>query len=217
MPKIYALFLFLLVLACGSKNRCYINYGFQFPLSVTLQDTFSIGDTIWYEMNLTNQLLDENSGNYIDLTDYELFFGLTIGKIDTDFIHDVNHQFKIHAEKGSVTRETNHFIYTYLHFKSINEKHFKVGLIPQKKGCYSTAVNLPSIFVYKEEKDELNITNTKCWEKLWPNTHTFTNNGQSNYHLVENICQYSPYDSVISCYDDSVRHKKGGYAFCVTE
>ncbi|BDS13569.1 hypothetical protein [Aureispira anguillae] len=217
MPKIYILFLFLLVIACGSKNRCYINYGFKFPLSVTPKDVFSIGDTIWYEMNLSNQLLDENTGNYIDLTDYELFFDLTIGKVDTDFIYSANHLFDIHSQIGKISKKVNHFHYTYLHFSSINEKHFKIGLIPTQKGCYETEVSLADIFIEKEENDELNITETECWEKLWPDTYAFTNNGQCNHYLVDGICQYSPYDSTLACSVDSVHYTKGAYAFCVKD
>ncbi|BDS09513.1 hypothetical protein [Aureispira anguillae] len=219
MYKIYVLLLSLfLAVACGSKDPgCSIKYGFEFPLSVTPKDVFSVGDTIWYEMDLPNQLLDRNSGNYFDFTDYELFFNLSTSKIDTNFVYNATHQFNIHPEIGKVTTEVNGFVYTHFHCKSINEKRFKIGLIPKKKGCYSTSIRLADVFMDKQGKNSLNIGNTECWEYLWPDTYAFTNNGQCNHYLIDGVCQYSPYDSLLSCTVDSVHYTKGAYAFLVKD
>ncbi|WP_264789728.1 hypothetical protein [Aureispira anguillae] len=219
MYKLYVfLLLFSLVVACGEKHSgCYVEYGFEFPLSVTPKDVFSIGDTIWYEMDLPNQLLDKNSGDYFDFTGYELFFKLSSSKVDTDFVYNTTHLFDIHAEIGEVTTEINGFVYTHFHFKSINEKHFKIGLIPKKKGCYDTEISLANIFYDKEENNDLNIGDTDCWEYLRPDTYAFTNNGQSNHYLVDGICLYSPYDSLLICHVDSIQHTRGAYAFCVKD
>ncbi|BDS14127.1 hypothetical protein [Aureispira anguillae] len=220
MYKIYVLLLPLfLTAACGSKNPgCSIKYGFEFPLSITPKDVFSIDDTIWYEIDLPNQLLDKNSGNYFDFTNYELFFNLSTSKIDTDFVYNTTHLFDIHAEIGKVTTEVNGFVYTHFHFKSINEKKFKIGLIPKKKGCYNTSIRLADVFIDKEKNKDLNIGNTDCWEYLWPDTYAYTNNGQSNHYLVDGLCQYtSSSDRRLICSEDSVFHTKGGYAFCVKD
>ncbi|BDS13572.1 hypothetical protein [Aureispira anguillae] len=219
MYKIYVLLLSLfLAAACGSKDPgCSIKYGFEFPLSITPKDVFSVGDTIWYEMDLPNQLLDKNSGDYFDFTDYELFFDLSTSKIDTDFVYGATHLFDIYAEVGKVTQEVNSFIYTHFHFKSINEKKFRIGLVPKKKGCYGTSIHLADIFLNKQENKDLNIGDTECWEYLWPDTYAFTNDGQCNHYLVDGICQYSPYDSLLICSGDSVHFTKGAYAFCVKD
>ncbi|WP_264789726.1 hypothetical protein [Aureispira anguillae] len=220
MYKIYTLLLSLfLAAACGSKDPgCSIKYGFEFPLSVTPNDVFSVGDTIWYEMDLPNQLLDKNSGNYFDFTNYELFFDLSTSKIDTDVVYGATHLFEIYAEVGKVTKEVSSFVYTHFHFKSINEKQFKIGLIPKKKGCYDSSIRLANIFIDKEKNKDLNIGNTDCWEYLWPDTYAFTNNGQSNHYIVDGVCQYySASDSRLACSVDSVHFTKGAYAFCVKD
>ncbi|BDS09511.1 hypothetical protein [Aureispira anguillae] len=219
MYKIYVLLLSLfLAAACGKRHSgCYVEYGFKFPLSVTPNDVFSVGDTIWYEMDLPNQLLDKNSGNYFDFTNYELFFDLTTSKIDTDFVYNTDHLFDVYAEIGRVETEVNYFAYTYFHFKSINEKKFKIGLIPKKKGCYNTSIRLADAFYDKEENNDLDITATNCWEYLRPDTDAYTNDGQSNHYLVDGVCLYSPYDSLLICHVDSVKHTRGSYAFCVKD
>lgn len=217
MSKLYTLlFLLLLVAACGSKdNGCSVKYGFEFPLSVTSQDTFSVGDTIWYEMALPNQLLDKNSGNYYDFTDYELYFDLSMGKSDTNFIYDATHLFDIYAEIGRVEQEFNYFIYTSIYFNGVNDKRFKIGLIPKRKGSYYTGVRLTDDFLDKEISGDLNIEETKCWEHLQPDTYAYTNDGHSNYYLVDGLCQYSSYDSLLGCFDDPIKFTRGNYAFYV--
>ncbi len=41
----------ILLQSCGPKD-CEKRFAFEFPMSVTAQDTFDIGDTIWHEMQL---------------------------------------------------------------------------------------------------------------------------------------------------------------------
>jgi hypothetical protein len=192
-----------------------VDYSFDFPLSITLQDTFSVGDTIWYEIDLPNQLLDKNSGEEIDFTDYELYFDLSLGRSDTNFVYGASHLFDLYMEVGRVESQFGDIV---LHFKSTNEKTFKLGVIPLRSGVHYSGVYLANDF-FRIEDDNigngLEITNGMCREYMLAGSSCYTNNGYNNYHMLVDSCQYSPYDSLLVCVDDSIKFARGGYAFHV--
>ena len=90
------------LIGCLGSNSCHNYYSFEFPTKVSSQDTFYLRDTIWCTMDLPNQLLDRNSGNYIDFSNYELYYSVSISKIDTNIVYDAMSLFKIQELEGRV-------------------------------------------------------------------------------------------------------------------
>ncbi|WMX17031.1 hypothetical protein [Aureispira sp. CCB-E] len=214
------LLLFIIAVAissCLTSNPCLKYYSFEFPVKVTAQDTFSVGDTIWYEMDLSNQLLDKNSGSYIDFTDYELYFSLNFSKVDTGMVYGATLLFDLYAEVGEIKQNVNGFAYTYIHFDDVNNKKFRIGVIPKHKGVFSSSISLPSYLCNKEVSDteRLNIGSENCIEYMCDESGAKINNGNINYYLVDGVCQWTT-DSLEICYgtyDESA--SKGGFAFVV--
>jgi hypothetical protein len=204
-------------ISCLEFGSCHNYYSFEFPATVTAQDTFQLGDTIWCEMNLPNELLDRNSGTYIDFTDFELFYFVSISKVDTNFVYDAMHQFDIYSKKGRIEQQINNFTYTYVYFDTLNNKTFKFGLIPEEKGVYDMGISLASYFAKLETDDNrewLQITDSKCREHMYFESNVFINNGNDNYYIVDGICQWT-FDSIQTCYESYEKHSKGGFAFVV--
>lgn len=205
--------------SCFTSNTCYNYYSFEFPMTISpSQDTFHIGDTIWCEMNLPNEILDKNSGEYIDFTDYELFYTLSMDRVDTNtLLHTPILDFDLYAETGRIDQDVNTFVYTYTYFKTINEKTFKIGLIPKQKGTFCLGYSLASYFSRIEADDtkRLEITDTKCREEMTTESGIRINNGNINYYLIDGVCQWTP-DSLQICYGSYDKMAaKGAFAFVV--
>ena len=209
------LVLFLLQ-SCVGKG-CHKEYAFNFPMTVTPQDTFSIGDTIWYEMNLPNEILDRNSGEYIDFTDFKLYFTFDIETVDsTTYVQSAQLDFDIVTDIGQFELVTNTFIYADIYTKSINEKHFRFGLIPKKSATYTSGINFPGYYFDLEDNSELNLAHPECSEVMITESTRRINNGAVNYHMVDGFFKYDNYDSTRYDYGTYDHYSnKGGYAFHV--
>lgn len=61
------------------ERACHKSYAFEFPIQVTpAQKTFYIGDTIWVEGDIPNNIFDNISKKYIDITNFELQFSFSV-------------------------------------------------------------------------------------------------------------------------------------------
>ncbi len=86
MIKIVNIILLVVFMQSCTPKDCEQHFAFEFPMSVTPQDTFNIGDTIWHEMLLPQKLLDKNSGEYVDMKDFNLYFEIAVSRWDSNTI-----------------------------------------------------------------------------------------------------------------------------------
>lgn len=82
MKRIYVIFVgvFLVAASCGKGEKCSREYAIEHPVSVyPIQDSYAIGDTIWFEMNfsdffdalVTNNFTGDQSNRTIQLKDFD--------------------------------------------------------------------------------------------------------------------------------------------------
>lgn len=208
--------------SCSSK-QCIQNFSFEFPLSVTPQDTFEVGDTIWFEMKSSQDVLDVYSGEYYDLRFLNLYFTFVMQKLDTNYIFNPIGSFELYPIEGSFSSQGNtlgEYHITPLQGDSIN---FKFGLIPNKRGKFEVEFSLPLEIYYLETGEyrnkRLTITNSTCDQYMFPYSSLVTNEGATNRHLRDsNRCyQFSPTDTTTSCIgnDNIPLSGRGTFAFVV--
>ena len=189
-------------------------------MSITAQDTFDIGDTIWHEMRLPQKVLDKNSGEYINLDEFNLHFEMSATRWDTTQRNPILN-FRIVQDIGTITQAVNGFVFTYLEFESITEKNLRFGLVPTQSGKYSEGVVFPLTLYEKEElplkdPERFRLTDSRCSQFMVFYSTIRINEGAINYHLIDNLCKPSVYSNDTFCmepYDFVV--DRGTYAFVV--
>ena len=213
--------LFITLSSCLDRN-CYKFYAFEFPLTVTPKDTFTIGDTIWWEMNVPNQLLDQNTGNYIDVTNFELYFDLFVSEIDSTVPIPtpsiVNEFIKI-VQVGRLEPVNDIAQRLFVKTTSLTEKHFRFGLVPTRSATYDVSLNFPNIYYDLEGFNQraFVVADPNCREYITQESTIPSNQGQSNYYLLTGVCQ-TDNDGIRTCYtpDQAPLHQtNGSYAFHV--
>ena len=199
---------------------CSKNYAFGFPISVTSQDTFTVGDTIWWAMDIPNQLFDTTSGEYIDLTDFELFFWFGIAKLEhNSVVSSQTHLFNFTAELGGIEQDIDVFNSAHFLMQSTNDKRFKVGCIPTKAGAYDAEIGFPNLYGTGEglRGEELQVVDPNCKEFITRKSKITINNGEINYHMMEGVCRFLSNGNQ-HCYGpESELHTYSVYAFHVKE
>ena len=211
----------LLCSGCLFPKSCRHTYAFEFPISVTAQDTFAVGDTIWLESNISNQLLNHQTGEYIDLTHFDLYFSFFIEQADSTI--PITGQgclelFEVINQVGQLEPFVNRVSDHNIKMASTAEKRFRVGLIASEPSTYVIGLGLSSYYYALEESPEgrLGIADDQCFEKITSDSKVMVNNGKINFYLIKDICRYNA-QGWRSCYDqgnpeDSIY---GGYAFHV--
>ena len=205
------------------KPSCTRKFEFHFPATITQGDTFDIGDTLWMEMDLPNQLIDHQTGEWIDLSEFDLYFSFSIEKRDTIYVNNAVKDFELVEGIGSFTQEgTGRFISTYTHFKSKTERELYLGIVPKKSGVYFMALSLPIEYAIAEEstipEEQLKIISSDCYQGMVEYSGTRFVGGASNYYLITQYpCQQaSPTDTLRICRSDSTfMAHGGGHAFVV--
>jgi len=145
---LYSVGLFILIASCVPQNTCYRKYKFSFPAALyPALDTFSVGDTIWYEMNVNNQLEDQETGDIIDMSDFELYYEFGATRYDTIDYNDALSNFTFHAIEGNLNLTSS---IGYVSFDNVNNKKFKMAFVPQKKGGHVFSVSLGFNLVFEE-------------------------------------------------------------------
>ena len=213
--------LFLTLIGCIQDN-CVKNYAFEIPITVTPKDTFVVGDTIWWEMGIPNQLLDHSSGNYIDLTNFELYLSFFISEVDSTL--PVGEPSKIDAfipieNMGYIQHLTVPSQRVNFRPISVIDKRFRHGMVASETGTYNTSLywSIEHRAREREEQEELIDLDLKCQEYLTIDSRVVVNNEETNFYLVENVCQLRN-DGSRSCYGSKETHiASGNYAFHVKE
>lgn len=218
MKMLCYLLLFLLLYSCRPPE-CYQPFEFHFPFATSEQDTFGIGDTLWVAMSVPNQMVDHQTGEWVDITQFELYFELGLFQLDTPFYENGLPYFEVIEAIGDTAYQGYNPI---AHVKSTTEKTMYLGFVPRKKGIFLLSMNLPLDYFYAEEaehlEDRLSVTNSLCTrQNVTRYSEVQFNEGDINFHLIKDLpCQrltpdYEPY-----CYTDSIELARlGGYAFMV--
>ena len=217
----FCLTLLVSSLACR-KQECLKKFEFHFPATITQGDTFNIGDTLWMEMDLPNQLIDHQTGELVDLSNFDLYFSFGLNKLDTNYANNVVNDFNLIERVGSINQEMQgRFLITNVHFKSITEKKLSIGMIPKKKGVYMMSLDLPMQYILAEEYTDpaykIEIINSPCRQLIAEYSGTRFERGCPNYYLMRQYpCVQSSFDNTNICLDDSTfMAHRGGHAFVV--
>ena len=220
-----ALLLYLLVSIWGCMKvpePCAKDYAFEFPIIVTPKDTFTVGDTIWWEMNVPNQLFDTTSGEYIDLTNFEVFFWFAISKLEPNItVTGSSHTnlFSFVAELGRVEQNIGTLYSVYFLTHTTQDKRFRIGCIPTQVGTYDAVLYFPRLYFDGEGLlgEELQVVDANCKEFITQRSKITINNKELNYHMMEGVCRYTP-DGSQDCYGpQSELSMHSVYAFHVKE
>jgi hypothetical protein len=168
---------------------------------------------------MPNQVLDRASGEYIDWTNFELFFSNGFSRLDTPTITDGDADFDIVQNVGKVERVNNGHLQTFIHTQTITDKRFRVGFIAKRAGLYTGSLSFPLKYLAIEQnsfhEERLNISNPDCQEAISGKSNLRVNDGNINHYLVDGICQTS-WDGLEICIDEYDHFSNyGGFAFVV--
>lgn len=204
------------IYSCRKPQKCGREYAFNFPTTISPElDSFSIGDTIWYEVEYNNLIKDEISGQMVDITNLELdHFEFNIDRIDTTRIEFVGGNFDFFAIEG-IFEPTLRGGKLYVE-KSINNR-FKMFFIPQKKGVYLLNGALPSYYI-NEEEIEIYLDDSPCISSVYRGSRLIPNNENNDFSLFEDRYIIIPTQtSIDTTYWSEVEDPqgKGFYVFSV--
>ncbi len=133
--------------SCHKKKYCQRNYIFENPTSIyPIQASYNIGDTLWYELDFTNDIKDVTTGEIIKLENF-------------DFMRNVIHLSKLHDSTTSVlgqyTNSGGDFDYIVEKGQIVdkyssgpeyklayydNSYHLKIGIIMKASGRFSSRI-----------------------------------------------------------------------------
>lgn len=174
-------------------------------------------------MNLPNQLVDHQTGELIDLSEFELYFKLGIEKTDTAYINNYIDSFELIEKIGFLNQSRDGFTQTHIHFRGQSDRIFHLGIVLQKKGVFLLVLGLPSEYgiaeLAEKEEDRLKVINSSCtYQDVTRYSGVRFNDGNINYYLLSTQpCQQaSPTDNLTFCNPDSTTTaNRGGYVFIV--
>jgi len=183
------LFLIIIIISCVPDPTCIRNYHFEFPAKVyPAQDTFNRGDTIWYELNVANEVEDTQTGEWIDISTVDLWFSMDISRFDTLYTNFSLSHFDYILVEGNQQFSS---ISSALSFNEIGNKRFKMGLIPKYKGAYRMSISIGHEFT-NVNTGSLNLED-ECKESLAYSTVVINNNDNNTeiltglYQIIEDI------------------------------
>ncbi len=137
-------------------------------------------------MQLPENILDKNTGEYIDIKDFNLYFEAYMSRWDSNRVRDAMLEFVVVEDVGRVTQTVNLFVFTYLEFESIKIKNLRFGLIPTTSGKFSGGVEFPMEFYEKEhvapqDPERFRLTNSPCDQFMTSYSGVRINDGAINY------------------------------------
>ncbi len=182
----YRLLLFVVciistIYSCRKPQKCVREYEFNFPATITpVLDSFSIGDTIWYEVEFNNFIEDEITGEQVDITNLDLtHFEFYIERFDTIHLTYIGNNFIYFATEG-IFEQTSWGGRLYLD-GSIN-KTFKMFFIPHERGGYAISGVLP--FLYSDEELEVYLDNP-CIASVFKRSRLMPNNDHIDFSVYD--------------------------------
>lgn len=149
-------------------------------------------------------ILDKSSGSYVDIEHFNLFFRIGIEKLDSTEPITGNghiHLFQLVEDVGRFEQRTNGLNYTYLITKSIQEKQFRLGLVPTESGSFNSSISFPPLYYNLEDNrhSQLYVIDSTCRETITYKSEINVNNKNVNYYIMAGICR-STLDGERRCY-----------------
>jgi hypothetical protein len=133
--------------SCHKKKYCQRNYIFENPTSIfPIQSSYNIGDTLWYELDFTNDIKDVTTGEIIKLENFDFMRNF----IHFERLHDSTtsvvgqeansgNSFDYIVEKGQIVHQYSHGPEYKLAYYD-NSYHLKIGIIMKETGRYSSRI-----------------------------------------------------------------------------
>lgn len=192
--KIKLLFVLILLLcnlsSCIKLNQCSKFWKFELPFNIeNQQDTYRLSDTIWVVSEFNSSLHDLNSGDFVNVGDFDFKVNITLGEIHGTPISFANDQFEVVKQNGSLTYiglnnsspdiAGNAGYHRVKHNFQSNLNSFKYGFIPKKEGVF--LLSLLSIF--ESEFDDIDF-GTECLEEIDRIIFKMNNNQNNNFDLL---------------------------------
>ena len=170
---------------CKKGGLGCANTVYNFKININAHpnlDSVHIGDTIWFEINASNNLIDINSNSAVDFSGAAnlgtaiSFVKFTGGSIsDPGAVFSAN-DFTFFLETGQqVNNPFVEGIREYLFLEKNNFFKFKLGIIPKQNGIYSIGISNAANVYRKSEKC------TKAYFEI-----DFANTNQHLYFLQNN-------------------------------
>jgi hypothetical protein len=164
MKKIAAWILILssifLVYQCVEKDKCIQFYHIQLNGTIEdVQDTVSLGDTLWYEMRLGEMLFDTISQSWIPRNEESFPLYFTATKLDSNRYYNAEEMFEYYPIYGEITFERlSQFTYVIIQTHQLNsERIIRFGFKAKEKGIFLT-----SPLVLRKDFEDLLIGDQKC-------------------------------------------------------
>ncbi len=188
----------IIVILSGCFKNLICNYDITYSFQFTAQaypdnDSISIGDTVWLEINIPVILKDDISGGMINFSNAQnLSIDVGVfGLISIDSIMGSAKNFNFVSIKGKQINSTNPN--SFISFSMVQENsvyRYLVGFVPLKSGVYRIGIGNPNNVYCKPEICKkaaftVNFTNTKqhfYFNKIVnPNYDPPSNSGGGSY------------------------------------
>ena len=163
-----------------TKVKCRKEYAFDLPYThYLLNDTISIGDTIWITADFGPQLTDNKTGEVCTFKNIDFQSSMIFGEISGTKPRFLNEKFTLINDIGSATLNffSNDTNYTLGNASSYNIKYegildykLKLGFIPKEKGLYSANYSSPVLdrglytvsYGFPRLDRRMNVIETEC-------------------------------------------------------
>ena len=190
MKNIFYISIFLLFVNMDChKSKCVQEYVFDLPYTHSLvNDTISIGDTIWITADFGPQLTDNKTGEVCSFNNIDFQSSLIFGEISGSKMRFLNEKFTLINIIGSATlsffsNDTNYTLgkggsYDIKYEGTVNYKLI-LGFIPKERGLY-TAMYSSSKLDRRIEKIETKCDGNIYIQGAMNNKDTTVN----NFHLT---------------------------------
>ena len=177
MKTLYYFSLFtLLITSCGKECKTY--YTFEMPVTISpINDSINIGDTLWFEINVSSMLKDRESNTVIDVKDQMLAWDQNMMIFFREIVdslgniaeqEDAVSKFDFIYDKGSLVNYTGNLA-KGLKFSYENGQYsIKTGIIPKDSGIYflTFLFDNKSTDVHDSEFDVKLVDTEECKEIL---------------------------------------------------
>lgn len=172
---------------CGSCDKsttnCLVTYRIEVPIDITpLKDTIELGDTLWINSIIPNELEDLNSGDQISVFDYDFKLFSKINRMDTLGAPDAEYDFNWISEIGShnVLPSGPYFVSAYSYENEQSLKELSIGMECKKNGLYKIA-----FYYLTENLTDVQLTDSECLQNI--DLYNVLDEGEdNNYYLLAN-------------------------------
>lgn len=182
------LFLVFTFASCDSlfEQECNRRLTVEYFVDIyPVRDTISVGDTLWMEMNIDNEIEDKETGEMLDISNHILYFTVFNTSYDIIPLNNSASHFDYHQVSGYYQFSSTR---SFLAFDSPDNKKFKMGLIPKYSGG-----QVIRITILEDQTDYSDIElKDGCKGFINESSNLFVNEeNQRNLHLLEGLYNIS--------------------------